>query len=184
MTRMQLTWIGTPAPTQAVSRKAFLLMVIITSFHYGMSFMTGAVVGALDPNDYSKPDYPEFGEERLPLPFAAKFLQQLNGSLNFIYVVYVIVIGYHIRSIVRQTYAIPGSSISDCISSCICLGCCGNSQLLRHTTDYSIYASHVCSANGLQQQSMSDSDLRYATVQQQPQASSVVVLPAHVASIV
>jgi Cys-rich protein (TIGR01571 family) len=145
--RLQFTWQGTPARTAASSARAFGVILYITLFHWFMFAILELAIIILDPNS----PYDDYGDtEVVPKP--------ITGLLLFIIVVYKILqwlyIGitafvlWSLRTSVRAKYGIPGNSKEDCIWSCCC-PCLVAGQLLRHTTDYEVYPSQLCSSTGL-----------------------------------
>jgi hypothetical protein len=145
MTRLQLNFWVKPAHTKQETRNAFKILVMITLFHL-------AVLVVLNVIDYLyiETSTDAYGRPTIIIslpPMAAKvktFLYVLNWALVIFGVVWL----YKLRRVVREKYAIPGGPVNDALLS-LCCQCCASAQLLRHTTDYDVYQSRLCTSSGL-----------------------------------
>jgi hypothetical protein len=143
--RLQFTWRGTPSPTTAASARAFAIVLYITIFHWFTIAVLYVTSLALNPNDYSKPE-PITGWEK---PTGTLLVVMVLFDI-FKYMYYGITVWllYNLRVSVRAKYAIPGNEGDDCCCSFWC-PCLVAGQLLRHTTDYDVYPSQLCTDTGL-----------------------------------
>lgn len=142
--RLQFTWRGTPARTTAASSRAFSILIYITIFHWIMFAMLEIAVGKLDHNDSQPP--PSGGYT----PPSATLLAIVR-VYDFFKVLYWVLATWlltNLRVSVREKYAIPGDPCNDCCYSFWC-PCLVAGQMLRHTTDYDVYPSQLCSETGL-----------------------------------
>ena len=163
--RLQFTWRGTPSPNAAASARAFDIIFYITVFHWFMFGFLYLAIWLLDPEAYDEPTrdcldaykqyehdyeklkelYPECIDEPEGLLLAIIIMFQI---FKWIYAVITIWLLYSLRRSVRTKYAIPGTPHEDCCWSFWC-PCLVAGQLLRHTTDYDVYPSQLCTDTGL-----------------------------------
>jgi hypothetical protein len=97
----------------------------------------------LDDNDYSLP--PE--EWKDPSDTIVK-IGLCVDIVKYMYLMVTVFLLYKVRQSVRSKYAIPGDETHDCCWSIWC-PCLVAAQLLRHTTDYDVYPSQLCTQTGL-----------------------------------
>ena len=117
----------------------------------------------LDPSAYDEPteecmtlmedldyellriEYPEcvFEPEGL-----LKVIVMLFTIFKWMFLAITVALLFNLRQSVRAKYAIPGTPMEDCMCSAIC-PCLVAAQLLRHTTDYNVYPSQLCTPTGL-----------------------------------
>ena len=161
--RLQFTWRGTPSHSAAASARAWDIVFYITVFHWFMFGFLYLSIYVLDPSAFADPtdecmalideleydilrdEYPEcvFEPEGLLLVIFVLF-----DIFKYMYVGITVWLLYSVRRSVRAKYAIPGSPIEDGVCACVC-PCLVAGQLLRHTTDYDVYPSQLCTPTGL-----------------------------------
>ena len=146
--RLQFTWRGTPSRTAAASARAFGVIMYITLFHWLMYTFTEISIMVLDPNYPYDTDNMFDPDELKPIPGILLFIIIAYKLLQWLYIGITAYILWSLRMSVRAKYGIPGDSSTDCVWSCFC-PCLVAGQLLRHTTDYEVYPSQLCSATGL-----------------------------------
>lgn len=143
--RLQFTWRGTPSRTAAASARAFAIIFYITLFHWGLFAFAFVTIAVLDPNDRSKPE-PITGW--IQPTGMLKTIMVSYDIAKYVYYGLTVWLLYNLRVSLRNKYAIPGAAVDDCCCSCWC-PCLVAGQMLRHTTDYDIYPSQLCTATGL-----------------------------------
>ena len=161
--RLQFTWLGKPSPSAAASARAWEIVLFVTVFHWFMLGLLYLSIYILDPSAYDEPteecmtlmedldyellriEYPEcvFEPEGL-----LKVIVMLFTIFKWMFLAITVVLLYNVRQSVRAKYAIPGSPIEDGVCSFFC-PCLVAAQLLRHTTDYNVYPSQLCTPTGL-----------------------------------
>jgi Cys-rich protein (TIGR01571 family) len=146
--RLQFTWRGTPSRTAAASARAFGVILYITVFHWLMYTVLQISIILLDPNLSDDADIILDLEERKPLPRLLLFIVIIYKIFQWMYIGITAYVLWSLRTSVRTKYGIPGDSCSDGLWSLFC-PCLVAGQLLRHTTDYEVYPSHLCSSTGL-----------------------------------
>lgn len=143
--RLQFTWRGTPSRTAAASARAFAIIFYITVFHWALFGLLYVAILCFDPNDLSQPE-PVTGWVE-PTGALLAFLV-LFDIFKYLYIGITVWLLYSLRVSVRAKYAIPGDPTDDCCCAFWC-PCLVAGQLLRHTTDYEVYPSQLCTSTGL-----------------------------------
>lgn len=148
ITRMQLSWYGTPAANVAQVAIAFQVLVMMLVGYWCLRIFVFMVIAYMDPN--ASPSTIIYVDPR-PSYF---FFAALDDVLFYVYCAFCVIIIRNIRSHMRQRYAIPESEntchqgCEDCCCSLMC-PCFTVSQMLRHTADYNTYQATCCSKTGL-----------------------------------
>ena len=161
--RLQFTWRGTPSPSAAASARAWDIVFFVTIFHWFMLGFLYASIYVLDPSAFDEPTdeclalMEELDYEMLRIEYPECVFEP-KGLLQVIFILYTIfkwmflgitvLLLYNVRKSVRAKYAIPGSPLEDGVCS-FCCPCLVAAQLLRHTTDYDVYPSQLCTPTGL-----------------------------------
>lgn len=161
--RLQFTWRGTPSPSAAASARAWEIVFFITIFHWFMFGFLYLSVLVLDPSAFDEPTeeclalMEDLDPEILRLEHPECVFEP-SGLLLLIFILFdvfkwmymgiTVLLLFNVRRSVRAKYAIPGSPIEDGVCSCCCPALVA-AQLLRHTTDYDVYPSQLCTPTGL-----------------------------------
>ena len=147
ITRLQLTWCGTPANTVADVAMAFQMLVMIIIGVFCCRIFLFLIVAYLDPN--TDPERTEFIEPSGMYFFFAA----LDDLVTCTYFVTVVVVIRNIRNHMRRRYAIPnGDCCPECEDLCCSMlcPCLVVSQMMRHTGNYEEQRAVCCSNMGLQ----------------------------------
>ena len=129
MNRLQLTLTSVPINTAAGGARAFDVALYITVLVYAVEAYFFAL------SFYStSPEGMQNGAI-------------LHNIFNLIYGWFSVVVVLLLRRAVRKNYNIPGHCFRDFWCTLWCR-CCVLGQMLRHTTDYDVYPSRVCTSNG------------------------------------
>lgn len=140
--RLQLTLTSVPSNTEAGSARAFAITFYITIIMWALYVVVELCILAFIPfSDYQYYQIPK------PEGNLAAFIQMYN-TLKWAFVLLTLVVVTLLRRAVRGKYKIPGNCLADCCCAFWCR-CCVVGQMLRHTTDYDVYPSRVCSPTGL-----------------------------------
>jgi len=149
ITRLQLSWYGTPASNVAQVAIAFQTLVMMLVAFVCMRIFIFLIVAYMDPNaDPATTVYTD------PEP-AYFFFAALDDILFYIYIAFCIILIRNVRAHVRAKYNIPESENS-CRPGCedVCCSlfcpCFAVSQMMRHTSDYNEYRGTCCSRTGLE----------------------------------
>jgi hypothetical protein len=148
--RLKFSWRGTPSHTTAEGARAFAVLFYITVTHWILFGILELSILTLYPSiPVSDPiDYDHYLP---PMPEPEGFLLAIiwvYDILKLLYVIITIVLLFQLRRSVRAKFVIPGSVVCDCCCSYWC-PCLVAGQMLRHTTDYDVYPSQLCSSTGL-----------------------------------
>jgi hypothetical protein len=143
ISRLQFTWFGSPSHSPAVSARAFQIVFIITVLHFIVMTSLWCALFILDDNDYSLPT-----EEWKDPTDTQIYISICIDITKYMYLMVTVFLLYNVRRSVRSKYAIPGDDTNDCCLSIWC-PCLVAGQLLRHTTDYDVYTSQLCTHTGL-----------------------------------
>jgi len=145
--RMQFNWNGSPTDRSVRRALAFPLIFGIVVVYFVWHDVMLSIRITLDPNhgkDSSDPSYQD-----IPRPPAFYAWSILYRIWSVAYWVLSTVILIRTRRNVRQRYGIPVvHDLEDCCCSVWC-HCCVAAQMLRHTTDYNVYPSYLCTDSGL-----------------------------------
>jgi Cys-rich protein (TIGR01571 family) len=150
ITRLQLTWYGTPAANVAQVSVAFQVLVMILVTVWAIRAFLFLIYAYLDPNTDAKiPFYIE-------PPSSYFFFTALDDLMFYMYVAFVVVVLRNIRSHIRARYSIPepdslccrSPGCEDVCCSLIC-PCFTVAQMMRHTADYQVHHGVCCSTTGL-----------------------------------
>lgn len=145
--RLQFTWTAVPARNTAESARAFAILFYITVAHWIMVALLEVFGFALFPQPDESDGYVPMDE--YPEPEGLRLvIINIYSVLKWAYFIIVIVIVFSLRKSVRAKFGIPGSSFEDCCCAFWC-HCLVVGQMLRHTTDYEVYPSQLCSSTGL-----------------------------------
>ena len=144
--RLQFTWTAVPARNAAESARAFAILLYITVAHWILFGLLEISVIALYPEP--EPDvYVPIDE--MPKPEGLlRIIVNIYTLLKWVYVILIVVIVFQLRKSVRAKFGIPGSCFEDCCCAFWC-NCLVVGQMLRHTTDYDVYPSQLCSSTGV-----------------------------------
>jgi Cys-rich protein (TIGR01571 family) len=145
--RLNFNWCGRPAVNVAQSARAFKLLLWITIFHWVMFGILYVTVMALDPNVKADGQVIDTENYIEPTGFEAFVIFWYN-IFKYPYFLLTIIVLWNLRVALRDKYGIPGSEGEDFVCACCC-PCLIAGQMLRHTTDYDVYPSRVCSETGL-----------------------------------
>lgn len=152
ITRLQLTWYGTPASNVAQAALAFQVIVMILVGYVCLRVFVFMTLAYLDPNAE-----PQLKYYRDPPP-AYFFFAALDDLLFYIYFAFTVIVLRNIRSHLRLRYAIPEDDQAcnrACTTGCedVCCSlfcpCFTVAQMLRHTADYEVYNAACCTNTGL-----------------------------------
>jgi Cys-rich protein (TIGR01571 family) len=148
VTRLQLTWYGTPASNVAQAALAFQIVIMILVGYICLRVFVFMTLAYLDPN--AEPGLKYYRDP----PPAYFFFAALDDLLFYIYFAFVVILLRNIRSHLRLRYAIPeseGRCTEGCEDVCCSLFCpCFTvAQMLRHTADYETYTAACCTSTGL-----------------------------------
>jgi Cys-rich protein (TIGR01571 family) len=144
--RLQFTWSAIPARNAGESARAFAILLYITIAHWTLFVMLEISVFALYPKPPSDVYVPI---DELPKPEGLLLaIIHIYTVLKWAYFIIIAVIVFSLRKSVRAKFGIPGSSFEDCCCAFWC-NCLVVGQMLRHTTDYDVYPSQLCSSTGL-----------------------------------
>ena len=111
VTRMQLTWYGTPATSISQVAVAFQVMVMIMIAYCCTRAFVFLVIAYLDPN--TEPDLPRYVDP----PPTYFFFAALDDFLSYMYFAFTVIVLRNVRSHLRQKHAIPESD-STCVPGC------------------------------------------------------------------
>jgi len=149
ITRLQLTWYGTPGANIAQVALAFQIIVMILVGYFCLRIFVFLTLAYLDPNAEPKLKY-----YRDPPP-AYFFFAALDDLLFYIFFAFTVIVLRNIRAHMRVRYAIPESERCNCQEGCedVCCSmfcpCFTAAQMMRHTADYEAYNAHCCTTTGL-----------------------------------
>ena len=148
ISRLQLTWYGTPGSNIAQVAIAFQVIVMIIVGYWSMRIFVFLIIAYLDPN--ADPNTTVYVDP----PPSYFFFAALDDILFYIYLAFTVIILRNVRSHLRRKYAIPEAE-SSCTPGCedVCCSlvcpCFTVAQMLRHTADYEVHAATCCSSTGL-----------------------------------
>ena len=145
--RLQFTWLALPARNAAESARAFAILFYITVAHWSMIVLLEISIFVLYPHPGESDTYNPIGEGPKPEGLLLMIINVYN-VLKWVYFIIIIVVVFSLRESVRKKFGIPGSSFEDCCCAFWC-HCLVVGQMLRHTTDYDVYPSKLCSSTGL-----------------------------------
>ena len=150
--RLKFTWTARPARNAAESARAFAILLYITIVHWTVIGITEVAIFTLYPKNVGPDAYApntEYGyTEPVEISGLLAVIMKINSILKWAYLVIVTFIAFSLRKSVRAKFGIPGSAFEDCCCAFWC-NCCTVGQMLRHTTDYDVYVSQLCSPTGL-----------------------------------
>jgi Cys-rich protein (TIGR01571 family) len=145
--RLQFTWTAVPARNVAESARAFTILLYITIAHWTVIAFVEIAIFSLYPKPEESDVYVPIDE--LPKPEGLlRTILTINSVLKWAYFIFITIMAFSLRKSVRAKFGIPGSCFEDCCCAFWC-NCCVVSQMLRHTTDYDVYPSQLCSSTGL-----------------------------------
>lgn len=168
--RLQFTWYGKAAQTAAESARAFLIIFYITVAHWILFAILEISVMILMPDPYDAYAYDvDTAEYDSPFSDSTSQYHPLPDSfqptgllaviinvytiLKWVYIAIIFVVLLSLRISVRNKFGIGGNFLKDCCCTywfpCLVAG-----QMLRHTTDYDVYPSQLCSTTGLSEKSI------------------------------
>jgi hypothetical protein len=89
----------------------------------------------------------------LDAPAWAKALDSIRFLLGLSYTIYILIVFIRVREFIKRQSNIPsqccgGGAVESCCVGYWC-GCCGVSQMGRHTGDYQTYRAACCTQSGL-----------------------------------
>ena len=145
--RLQFTWTAIPARNAAESARAFVILFYITVAHWILFAILEISVILLYPTPEESDVYVPIDELPKPTGILLSIIK-IYDVLKYAYFLIVIVIVFSLRKSVRAKFGIPGSCFEDCCCAFWC-NCLVVGQMLRHTTDYDVYPSQLCSSTGL-----------------------------------
>lgn len=148
ITRLQLTWYGTPSGGIAQVAIAFQVIVMILVAYCCSRVFLFLIIAYLDPN--TDPSRTEFIE-----PSATYYLfVALDDLVTYIYFALVVIVIRNIRSHTRRKFAIPERESNYCpgcedvCCSLVC-PCLVAAQMMRHTANYDEVSAVCCNNNGI-----------------------------------
>mmetsp|Transcript_7632 Transcript_7632/g.10402 ORF Transcript_7632/g.10402 Transcript_7632/m.10402 type:complete len:253 (-) Transcript_7632:391-1149(-) len=133
MKRLQLTWLGDPAPTSSAKSTFWICVALVFSYSiYATSL-----------------EFSERAYDRDNLPILIPLLKTLGAIL---FTVWSVVALCRTRENIRMRYSIPEERCIGCEDLCCSLwcSCCTVAQLLRHTGEYETYRSKLFTEDGLE----------------------------------
>ena len=145
--RLQFTWTAVPARNAAESARAFAIILYITIAHWILFAILEISIMILDPTPEASDAYVPIDDLPEPKGLLLAIINIYN-VLKWAYFIIIIVIVFTLRKSVRAKFGIPGSCFEDCCCAFWC-NCLVVGQMLRHTTDYDLYPSQLCSSTGL-----------------------------------
>jgi Cys-rich protein (TIGR01571 family) len=145
--RLQFTWTAIPARNAAESARAFAILFYITVAHWMMIAVLEISIFTLYPKPEESDEYVPIDDYPKPEGLLLVIIKFYN-LLKWAYFIVIIFIVFSLRKSVRAKFGIPGSSFEDCCCAFWC-NCLVVGQMLRHTTDYEVYPSQLCSSTGL-----------------------------------
>ena len=130
---MHLNWIGLKSPP-SVARRTLEGVFLVFSIFY---FFRGITLyfWLTSEDDYEAPTMSDN-------------LYFLTLLVDFLFLIYIIVVSTRGRTAVRENYEIPGDMITDCIVGTICHPC-ALSQMARQSANYQEHNYRWCSDTGL-----------------------------------
>lgn len=146
--RLGLNWSGVTAADAREKANAFPIILAIVVAYMVIHFALLFVVVALDPED---PDADKKDPNYVAPEPTMKFLVflELYKWWHFFYWILSTVVLIRTRRSLRQKYGIPAQHSKEDALCAICCHCCVAAQMLRHTTDYNVYPSYLCTDTGL-----------------------------------
>lgn len=131
MSRLQLTWLGSPGPLNRTRQTFFVVLLLVASFFVYSSAL-------------------EIASIPYPIGEAPQFLAGLKFAGNFLFSIWALVALCKTRETLRARYQIPEEHCIGCEDVCCAAfcSCCAVSQMLRHTGEYENYPGVCCSATG------------------------------------
>jgi Cys-rich protein (TIGR01571 family) len=146
--RVGFNWTGVTAVDAREKAQAFPIILAIVALYMFLHFTLLFIVVALDPED---PDADSSDPNYVPPEPTMAFLVVLEMYKwwHFAYWILSTVILAHTRRSLRQKYGIPAACGQEDIVCAVCCHCCVAAQMLRHTTDYNVYPSYLCTDTGL-----------------------------------
>jgi len=148
ITRLQLTWYGTPSSSISQVAIAFQTIVMIIVSYWSLRMFVFMIIASLDPN--ADPDTEIYTDP----PDSYYFFAALDDLLFYIYMAFTVIVLRNVRSHLRHKCAIPESEVA-CTAGCedVCCSlvcpCFAVAQMMRHTADYEVQAATCCSNTGL-----------------------------------
>lgn len=135
MTRMHLNWIGLKSPPSIARRTLDGVFLVFAIFYFfrGITLYFWATGKEED----------ESAEEAMPVN-----LYSLTLVVDFLFIIYLIVVTTRGRAAVRDNYRIPGDVLSDCCTATICHPC-ALSQMARQSANYREHGYRWCSDTGV-----------------------------------
>lgn len=133
MSRMQLTWCGTPGPLARTSKTFQVVLMLLAAF-FVYSIAMEVILLKFPLVDGQAPLYVS--------------ILHIAGDLLFF--VWSLLALCNTRKAVRQRYQIPEQHCKGCEDVCCSLFCsmCTVSQMMRHTGEYETFPGTCCSATG------------------------------------
>ena len=146
--RLGLNWTGVTAVDARERANAFPIILGIVALYMVLHFVLLFIVAALDPEDPNADSKdPAYVPQEPTMTFLV-FLE-LYKWWQFVYWILSTVVLIRTRRSLRQKYGIPAQCGQEDAVCAICCHCCVAAQMLRHTTDYNVYPSYLCTDTGL-----------------------------------
>lgn len=131
MTRMQLTWLGSPGPLSRTRQTFSVVLLLVVAFFI---FSNALELASMPYDAYEGPEF-------------ISYIRYFGNLLFSVWAVYAL---YKTRETVRARYQIPEEHCAGCEDLCCSVWCsfCVTAQMLRHTGEYENYAGTCCSMTG------------------------------------
>lgn len=135
--RLHLNWMGRAPTNPGQAASAFIIILGVVCAYFAVYIaLYATLIYLVEPDTNYNPS-----TAFTTTAYIFKFWQYLYWILT----TYVL---YNLRKYTRTKYAIPASDLEDCCCACWC-PCLVAGQLLRHTTDYSVYPATCCTERGI-----------------------------------